>query len=96
MAEKYEGGDANRLKLACEAASIATGEGAKALADALWTVKSSESSSLINGTPASVVTEGGQKTWLGIRDAYIANPKDPKIRQEYLGARRKREAERGL
>ena len=38
-----------------------------------------------NVTPA-----GGTKQWKQIRDAYVANPNDMKVREEYLKARRER------
>ncbi len=91
IAEKYEGGDANRLKMACEKRDITEAEGARELADIFWTKKSSEESkSLTNGNPDSGGTSGGQKTWESIRDAYIQNPNDPKIKSDYMEARRKR------
>ena len=96
LAEQYQSGDATRLKQVCEAAKITKAGEAKELADALWTKKTSGSQFLTSGTPDSGGMSGGEQTWIGIRDAYIQNPNDPRIRQAYLEARHKRNAERGL
>lgn len=90
LCEEYDNGDAAKLKNACLKAKIADIDGARALAEVLWTKKENKAQPLVEGKPDSGVTTGGGVGWKEIRDAYIANPNDPTIRAAYLIERRKR------
>ncbi len=87
LCEEYDNGNAEKLKAACVKAKITDIEGARGLADVLWVKKSATPQPLVEGKPASGETSGGID-FKSIRDAFIANPNDPKIYNAYMEARR--------
>lgn len=91
VAEEFDGGDAVKLKNACDKAKITTLEGARDLASALWTKKTERKSEpLTSGPPDSGVTSGGSHDWKAIMEEYNKNPTDPQVKEAYLKARRQR------
>ncbi len=91
VAEDFEGGDAVKLKNACDKAKIITIEGARDLASVLWTKKSEKNPEpLTSGPPDSGATSGGSHDWKAIMEEYNKKPNDPQVKEAYLKARRQR------